>query len=61
MTTKELELIENLLEQKKQEMIMFLNLYMNDKTRHNIGEDIIRLMPNPGDIAMLQMGNKTND
>lgn len=45
----------NMLKRKETEMVKFLNRYMSDHDRQRIGEDIIRIMPNGGDLANIQM------
>lgn len=49
-----------MLEAKQKEMIDFLNQHLSDADRQRIGEDIIRIMPNAGDIAKIQILN-TNE
>ncbi len=44
-----------MLERKQKEMCEFLNEYMTQKERNRIGEDIVRIMPNKGDVAMIKM------
>ena len=44
-----------MLERKQKEMCEFLNEYMTQKERNRIGEYIVRIMPNKGDVAMIKM------
>ncbi len=43
------------LEVKKQEMVSFINQNMTPKEINRIGEEIITIMPNMGDIAMIEI------
>lgn len=54
------KLICDMLEKKELEMCVFLNRYMSQEERNRIGEDIVRIMPNKGDIAMIKMEILTN-
>jgi hypothetical protein len=45
----------SLLESKEQEMVEFLNRYLSKSERTRIGEDIVRIMPNKGDIAKIKL------
>lgn len=44
-----------LLEKKQEEMCDFLNKYMTLEERNRIGDDIVRIMPNKGDVSMIKM------
>ena len=56
MIPKEIEnLINEMLDKKELEMCNFLNAHLSDLDRRRIGEDIIRIMPNRGDIAQIQI------
>ena len=48
-------LLEKMLKDKEQEMCDFLNRYLSDSERVRIGEDIVRIMPNKGDIAKIKL------
>ena len=43
------------LEVKKKEMVSFINQNMTSKEINRIGEEIITIMPNMGDIAMIEI------
>ena len=49
------ELICQMLKDKEDEMIEFINRYMSKKDINRIGEDIIRIMPCRGDIAKIKL------
>ena len=49
------ELICQMLKDKEDEMIEFINKYMSKKDINRIGEDIIRIMPCRGDIAKIKL------
>jgi NADH:ubiquinone oxidoreductase subunit B-like Fe-S oxidoreductase len=44
-----------MLKDKEEEMIEFINRYMSKKDINRIGEDIIRIMPCRGDIAIIKL------
>ena len=49
------EKICQMLKDKKDEMVEFINRYMSKKDINRIGEDIIRIMPCRGDIAKIKL------
>ena len=49
------EKICQMLKDKEDEMIEFINRYMSKKDINRIGEDIIRIMPCRGDIARIKL------
>ena len=49
------EKICQMLKDKENEMVEFLNRYMSKKDINRIGEDIIRIMPCSGDIAKIKL------
>lgn len=49
------EKICQMLKDKENEMIEFINRYMSKKDINRIGEDIIRIMPCRGDIAKIKL------
>ena len=49
------EKICQMLKDKEDEMIEFINQYMSKKDMNRIGEDIIRIMPCRGDIAKIKL------
>ena len=49
------EKICQMLKDKKDEMVEFLNRYMSKEDINRIGEDIIRIMPCRGDIAKIKL------
>lgn len=49
------EKICQMLKDKEEEMIEFINRYMSKKDINRIGEDIIRIMPCRGDIAIIKL------
>ncbi len=49
------ELICQMLKDKEDEMIEFINRYMSKKDINRICEDIIRIMPCRGDIAKIKL------
>ena len=55
------KLILELLDKKELEMCEFLNKYMTQDERNRMGEDIVRIMPNKGDIAMIKMKILTSE
>jgi hypothetical protein len=55
------KLILEMLDKKTLEMCEFLNKYMTQDERNRIGEDIVRIMPNKGDIAMIKMDILTSE
>lgn len=55
------KLILEMLDKKTLEMCEFLNKYMTQDERNRIGEDIVRIMPNKGDIAMIKMEILTSE
>ena len=48
------EKVIKMLNNKLEEMTEFLNTYLSQEERNRFGEDIIRIMPNEGDIAKLE-------
>ena len=51
------EQICQMLKDKEDEMIEFINRYMSKKDINRIGEDIIRIMPCRGDVAKIKLEN----
>ena len=49
------EKICQMLKDKEDEMLEFINRYMYKKDINRIGEDIIRIMPCRGDIAKIKL------
>ena len=49
------EKICQMLKDKEDEMLEFINRYMSKKDINRIGEDIIRIMPCRGDIAKIKL------
>ena len=49
------ERICQMLKDKEDEMLEFINRYMSKKDINRIGEDIIRIMPCRGDIAKIKL------
>jgi hypothetical protein len=49
------ELICQMLKDKEDEMLEFINRYMSKKDINRIGEDVIRIMPCRGDIAKIKL------
>lgn len=49
------EKICQMLKDKEDEMIDFINRYMSKKDINRIGEDIVRIMPCRGDIAKIKL------
>lgn len=47
------ERISNMLMVKREEMLKFINKYMNKEDIERIGHDIISIMPDKGDIAKI--------
>jgi hypothetical protein len=49
------EKICQMLKDKEKEMTDFINQYLSKKDINRIGEDIIRIMPQRGDIAKIKL------
>jgi len=47
--------VTDLLIEKEEKLVEFLKRYMTPKERNRIGEDIIRILASPGDLAKIKI------